>query len=216
MERKVVPVARYAQCNFSCGSFATEQVRPLSGYFCRPASRPRRFARARLAQSCLPGSGPGFSATLTTIAFVAIAACSGLRPAPDCRPRRALLHLSYSSAPPCGPAALVTHGTFSPDVSGGTYGAKRVVSGHVVLLLSLSGSDPLRTQLQWRRRTAASHAPNGKSRNLRRLWRLRGRPNDTLGPCSCSLLRTPPAASPSPRSSCRHVAGAFGNAHCAP
>src|SRR6516164_1136873 len=27
------------------------------------------------------------------------AACGGLRPAPDCRPRRALLHLSYSSEP---------------------------------------------------------------------------------------------------------------------
>src|SRR5713226_6254654 len=36
------------------------------------------------------------------------AACGGLRSAPDCRPRRALLHLSYSCAPPCGPAILVT------------------------------------------------------------------------------------------------------------
>src|SRR5712692_9568926 len=36
------------------------------------------------------------------------AACSGLRPAPDCRPRRTFLHLSYSYAPPCGPAMLVT------------------------------------------------------------------------------------------------------------
>src|SRR5215470_11270234 len=36
------------------------------------------------------------------------AACGGLRSAPDCRPRRALLHLSYSYAPPCGPALLVT------------------------------------------------------------------------------------------------------------
>ena len=32
--------------------------------------------------------------------LLTIAACSGLRPAPDCRPRRALLHLSYSCAPP--------------------------------------------------------------------------------------------------------------------
>src|SRR5271157_5171443 len=38
------------------------------------------------------------------------AACGGLRPAPDCRPRRALLHLSYSCAKPCGPGLLVTHG----------------------------------------------------------------------------------------------------------
>jgi hypothetical protein len=37
------------------------------------------------------------------------AACSGLRPKPDFRPRRALLHLSYSCAPPFGPAMLVTH-----------------------------------------------------------------------------------------------------------
>jgi len=36
------------------------------------------------------------------------AACGGLRSTPDCRPRRALLHLSYSCAPPCGPAILVT------------------------------------------------------------------------------------------------------------
>src|SRR5215831_3565016 len=36
------------------------------------------------------------------------AACGGLRSTPDCRPRRALLHLSYSCASPCGPALLVT------------------------------------------------------------------------------------------------------------
>src|SRR6516164_9183918 len=36
------------------------------------------------------------------------AACGGLRSTPDCRPRRALLHLSYSYATPCGPALLVT------------------------------------------------------------------------------------------------------------
>src|SRR5262249_20911214 len=36
------------------------------------------------------------------------AACGGLRSAPDCRPRRALLHLSYSCAPPFGRAMLVT------------------------------------------------------------------------------------------------------------
>jgi hypothetical protein len=37
------------------------------------------------------------------------AACSGLRPEPDCRPRRTNLHLSYSCASPFGPAILVTH-----------------------------------------------------------------------------------------------------------
>ena len=36
------------------------------------------------------------------------AACGGLRSTPDCRPRRALLHLSYSYASPYGPAILVT------------------------------------------------------------------------------------------------------------
>src|SRR5262249_5602726 len=37
------------------------------------------------------------------------AACGGLRPAPDCRPRSALLHLSYSSAPSYSGGAFVTH-----------------------------------------------------------------------------------------------------------
>ena len=41
--------------------------------------------------------------------FLTTAACGGLRPAPDCRPRRALLHLSYSSAPSCSDGAFVTH-----------------------------------------------------------------------------------------------------------
>ena len=37
------------------------------------------------------------------------AACGGLRSStPDCRPRRALLHLSYGYATPFGPAILVT------------------------------------------------------------------------------------------------------------
>ncbi len=47
------------------------------------------------------------------------AACGGLRSAPDCRTRRALLHLPYSCAPPCGPAILVTQDpirTSSPEV----------------------------------------------------------------------------------------------------
>src|SRR6202165_2320669 len=38
------------------------------------------------------------------------AACGGLRSTADCRPRRALLHLQYSCASPCGPAMLVTQG----------------------------------------------------------------------------------------------------------
>jgi hypothetical protein len=38
-----------------------------------------------------------------------IAACSGLRPAPDCRPRGALPHLLYSSTPSFTEAVFVTH-----------------------------------------------------------------------------------------------------------
>ena len=49
----------------------------------------QRFACARLSQSYLSKSCSDFSATFTTIAF-------------------ALLHLSYSCAPPYGPAILVT------------------------------------------------------------------------------------------------------------
>jgi hypothetical protein len=41
--------------------------------------------------------------------LLSAAACGGLRPEPDCRPRRGPLHLSYSYAPPFGPAMLVTH-----------------------------------------------------------------------------------------------------------
>src|ERR1700731_3042100 len=52
--------------------------------------------------SCLAAGQPCPS-LLTT------AACSGLRPEPDCRPRRTFLHLSYSCASPFGPAILVTH-----------------------------------------------------------------------------------------------------------
>ena len=38
-----------------------------------------------------------------------IAACSGLKPAPDCRLRGAFPHLSYGIAPPCSVDAFVTH-----------------------------------------------------------------------------------------------------------
>ena len=70
------------------------------------STRHQRFACARLSQSCrnlvptFPQRSP--PSLLTT------AACGGLRSTPDCRPRRAFLHLSYSYAPPCGPALLVT------------------------------------------------------------------------------------------------------------
>jgi hypothetical protein len=40
--------------------------------------------------------------------LLTMAACGGLRSAPDCRPRRALLHLSYSYAPPYSDGARDT------------------------------------------------------------------------------------------------------------
>src|SRR5713226_3872877 len=42
------------------------------------------------------------------------AACGGLRSAPDRRPRRVSLHLSYSCAWPFGPATLVTQDPSAP------------------------------------------------------------------------------------------------------
>src|SRR6266446_9158641 len=45
----------------------------------------------------------------TPPSLLTTAARGGLRPAPDCRPRRALLHLSYSSAPFYADGAFVTH-----------------------------------------------------------------------------------------------------------
>src|SRR5262252_5200739 len=45
----------------------------------------------------------------TPPSLLTTAACGGLRPAPDYRSRRALLHLSYSSAPAYSDGASVTH-----------------------------------------------------------------------------------------------------------
>jgi hypothetical protein len=42
------------------------------------------------------------------------AACSGLRPAPDCRPRGAYPHLSYSTTPPYSVDVFVTHDASCP------------------------------------------------------------------------------------------------------
>src|SRR2546425_11884539 len=60
------------------------------------------------------------------------AACGGLRSTPDCRPRRALVHLSYSCIPPCGPAILVTQDpkrTFCA-IGGGLFRAPGRMSTH--------------------------------------------------------------------------------------
>src|SRR6516164_2461762 len=55
------------------------------------------------------------------------AACGGLRSAPDCRPRRVLLHLSYSCASPCGPALLVTQDPFA----GARHSGKSILRRHL-------------------------------------------------------------------------------------
>jgi hypothetical protein len=61
------------------------------------------LALASLNRACVPTFPRRSPPSLLTTA-----ARGGLRPAPDCRPRRALLHLSYSSAPP-NLTVLVTH-----------------------------------------------------------------------------------------------------------
>src|ERR1700681_3726571 len=61
------------------------------------------------------------------------AACGGLRSTPDCRPRRAFLHLSYSYAPPCGRAMLVTQ---DPERTCGHRRLDRQVCLRAVLRLS--------------------------------------------------------------------------------
>jgi len=71
-----------------------------------------RFACARLSRPCLPGSSPRRFPQRSPPRLLTAAACGGLRSAPDCRTRRALLHLSYSCAPPILMAALVTHDPF--------------------------------------------------------------------------------------------------------
>src|SRR5205823_15005195 len=69
------------------------------------------FVRLRSPLSTVPAGiiAPAFPQR-SPPRHLAAAACGGLRPAPDCRTRRALLHLSYSYAPPVLMAALVSHG----------------------------------------------------------------------------------------------------------
>ncbi len=73
----------------------------------------RRFTCVRLSQSCLPESVPAFPQR-SPPSLLTTAACGGLRSTPDCRPRRATLHLPYSCASPCGPALLVTQDPSRP------------------------------------------------------------------------------------------------------
>src|SRR5262245_34140470 len=72
----------------------------------------RRFISGSLALALLnracPDHAPAFPQR-SPLLLLTTAACGGLRSAPDNRSRRAHLHPSYSYAPPCGPAILVTH-----------------------------------------------------------------------------------------------------------
>src|SRR5262245_49021219 len=78
----------------------------------------RRFSCARLSRSCLPGSKSRRFRTAHDPPWLwTTAARDGLGSAPDHRTRRALLHLQYNYATPCGPAMLVRQGTRSPCVS---------------------------------------------------------------------------------------------------
>src|SRR5260370_7561655 len=64
------------------------------------------------------------------------AACGGLRSAPDCRPRRTFLHLSYSCASPFGPAILVTQDPFRSSAhpkSRTATGAQRAPEWHLAV-----------------------------------------------------------------------------------
>src|ERR1700737_4002328 len=98
---------------FSAANMHTITLLPIreSTFFSRLLIRFRHFCSGSLALASLnlacrhlvptfPQRSPPL--LLTT------AACGGLRSTPDCRPRRALLHLSYSYAAPCGPVILVT------------------------------------------------------------------------------------------------------------
>ena len=81
--------------------------------FCHRLISFRHFISGLLALASLNRAGrnhvPAFPQR-SPPSLLTTAACGGLRSAPDCRTRRALLHLSYSCASPCGPAMLVTHG----------------------------------------------------------------------------------------------------------
>jgi len=61
----------------------------------------RMISWLRTCESAVPQRSPP--------QLLTAAACGGLRSAPDCRIRRALLHLSYICAPPILRTALVTH-----------------------------------------------------------------------------------------------------------
>lgn len=101
--------------------------------------------------------------------LLAIAACGGLRSAPNCRTRRALLHLSYSCASPHGLAMLVTQDPqrkSSPTWEGGNRAALPSVGDEA-------------------RRQAAATRPVGavsrRSRKRTRPWSIRASGTEKVG-----------------------------------
>src|ERR1700719_2373788 len=78
------------------------------------------------------------------------AALGGLRPAPDCRPRRALLHLSYSSAPLHADGAFVTHAPFRTlpnpaerSLSGIVHRRTKMSKQQLAAILEMSAQNPI-------------------------------------------------------------------------
>src|ERR1700738_2944550 len=80
--------------------------RPIAPQLSRPARHHPRMPSEVSFVPTFPQCSP--PSLLTT------AACGGLRSTPDCRPRRTSLHLSYSYAPPCGPAQDPNRTYFPP------------------------------------------------------------------------------------------------------
>src|SRR5215510_1488767 len=74
----------------------------------------QRFACARLSRPCLPGSSSRLFRDAHHHGFWPKRLAVAWDQRPDRRTRRALLHLQYSCAAPCGPTMLVTQGTDRP------------------------------------------------------------------------------------------------------
>src|SRR5215510_9297 len=77
----------------------------------------QRFACARLSRPCLPGSSSRLLRDAHHHGFWPKRLAVAWDQRPDRRTRRALLHLQYSCAAPCGPTMLVTQGTSLPRLA---------------------------------------------------------------------------------------------------
>jgi hypothetical protein len=93
---------------------ALAQLRPVVGYL-SPGAQANEAERLTVLRdrSSPPLSGASVLSasrleSLAPFPLASPARFSRSIQEPDCRPRRALLHLSYSCATPCGPAMLVT------------------------------------------------------------------------------------------------------------